>query len=99
MSLLRAALLSVLLVAAYVENCDAGPVGVHEPMTCCLSYQNKPIHSSVLKTFYRTSKTCNKAGVVFVGIKGNEFCTDPTKRWVRNAMNILPELKKNPENN
>ncbi|XP_042353044.1 C-C motif chemokine 20 [Plectropomus leopardus] len=60
---------------------------------CCTQYQEHPVPVKLLK-YYRIQEItdyCNIKAIIFRTVKNKLLCADPDKKWVKIAMDSVPE--------
>ncbi|XP_068765970.1 C-C motif chemokine 3-like [Struthio camelus] len=84
------AALAALLLAALCSPAATHLDGV--PVSCCFSYQRKPIPRGLVVSAYVTTSSCAQPGVIFVTKKQRELCADPQAAWVQaHLKHFLPK--------
>ncbi|XP_005388442.2 PREDICTED: C-C motif chemokine 22 [Chinchilla lanigera] len=91
MASLQAPLLAALaLLSVMLQATDAGPYGANiEDSICCRDFIRYPLPPGVVKSFYWTSDTCRRPGVVLQTIKNREICANPKLTWVKKILQKL----------
>ncbi|XP_037644364.1 C-C motif chemokine 20-like [Sebastes umbrosus] len=76
---------SILLVVL-VALSDSSPI-------CCTEYQDTPIPVKFMKHYRMQEVTanCNIKAVIIKTKKNRLFCADPERKWVKIAMQSIPE--------
>ncbi|XP_047924155.1 C-C motif chemokine 3-like [Anser cygnoides] len=81
-----AAALAALLLLALCSPAEASTAKAQlddVPITCCFTYQHRPIPRSLLASAYTTSSSCSQPAVILVTKRGREICANPQARWVQ----------------
>ncbi|KAM5297431.1 C-C motif chemokine 22 [Glossophaga mutica] len=90
-SLQTALLAALILLGMALQATEAGPYGANvEDSICCRHHIRYPVPPRVVKSFYWTSNSCRRPGVVLLTAKDRQICADPESHWVRR---ILQRLK------
>nr|XP_055113989.1 C-C motif chemokine 23 isoform X1 [Symphalangus syndactylus] len=56
---------------------------------CCISFTQRSIPCSRLKSYFETNSECSKPGVIFLTKKGRRFCANPSDKQVQVCMRVL----------
>ncbi|XP_027745795.1 C-C motif chemokine 4-like [Empidonax traillii] len=83
MKVLAATLLALLLVASRSPS-EAHFDGI--PITCCFTYQQRPIPLRLINSTFVTSSSCINPGVIVVTKKGKQLCVNPQEPWVQERL-------------
>ncbi|XP_047385329.1 C-C motif chemokine 22 [Sciurus carolinensis] len=88
----RASLLvALILLSVALQATDAGPYGANvEDSICCRDYIRLPLPQRLVKSFYWTSDSCRRPGVVLQTIRDREICANPRQPWVKRILQQLP---------
>uniref|UniRef100_A0A8D2DT17 C-C motif chemokine n=1 Tax=Sciurus vulgaris TaxID=55149 RepID=A0A8D2DT17_SCIVU len=87
----RASLLvALILLSVALQATDAGPYGANvEDSICCRDYIRLPLPQRLVKSFYWTSESCRRPGVVLQTIRDREICANPRQPWVKRILQQL----------
>ncbi|XP_024407262.1 C-C motif chemokine 22 [Desmodus rotundus] len=89
-SLQTALLAALILLAMVLQATEAGPYGANvEDSICCRNYIRYPVPLRVIKSYYWTSNSCRRPGLVLLTIKDREICSDPGSPWVKKILQRL----------
>ncbi|KFO26954.1 C-C motif chemokine 22 [Fukomys damarensis] len=88
---LKAPLLAALiLLSVMLQATDAGPYAANvEDSICCRDFVLRPLPPRVVKSFYWTSDSCRRPGVVLQTFKDREICANPKFPWVKKILQRL----------
>ncbi|KAM4801286.1 C-C motif chemokine 22 [Marmota monax] len=85
-------LVALILLSVALQATDAGPYGANvEDSICCRDYIRLPLPQRLVKSFYWTSDSCRRPGVVLQTIRDREICANPKLPWVKRIIQKLQE--------
>ncbi|XP_003792614.1 C-C motif chemokine 22 [Otolemur garnettii] len=83
-------LMALVLLMVALQTTEAGPYGANvEDSICCRDYLQRPLPWRMVQSFYPTSKSCRRRGVVLVTTRNREICADPWLPWVKKIIKRL----------
>ncbi|XP_053458582.1 C-C motif chemokine 22 [Nycticebus coucang] len=90
MARLQISLLTALVLMVVLQATEAGPYAANvEDSICCRDYVQWPLPLRMVQTFYWTSDSCRRPGVVLLTPKNRQICADPRLSWVRKIIKRL----------
>ncbi|XP_065129632.2 C-C motif chemokine 4-like isoform X3 [Paramisgurnus dabryanus] len=76
--------LMFLVIFCSVQLTTSAPVPL-DKSTCCFKFSNAQIPLKLVKSYYRTDRSCSKPAIVFETEK-RKICVDPETSWVSDHM-------------
>ncbi|KAF6076860.1 C-C motif chemokine ligand 22 [Phyllostomus discolor] len=83
-SLQTALLAALILLALVLQATEAGPYGANvEDSICCRAHIRIPVPPRAVKSYFWTSDSCRRPGVVLLTHKDRQICAHPESPWVK----------------